>query len=211
MILKLHKRNMTRLWQAGHLSSRHKYIKDFVVMTSFRNPFEHMFQGLAYWLAYKSETVKYQITEAEAVGEAFAILNNRLPAGYKVKKEFPYGNISKSFGHLRADLAIVNSQNECECLIEFKLADSTNCGYKADVNKISKVRKNYPDIDCYVVIVYRSSCQLAVPRNLVDENGKSIKKTILINSSKVRVRRVCNAIGSKTADKMKKVVWLEVL
>lgn len=176
----------------------------------FRNPFEHMLQGLAYWLAYKSETVKYQITEAEAVGEAIAILNSRLPAGYKVKKEFPYGNISKSIGNLRADLAIVSLQNECECLIEFKLADSTNGGYKADVNKMSKVRTVSSDIDCYVVIVYRNSCQLAVPRNLVDENGKSIKKIIPINSSNVRVRRVCNAIGSKTANRMKKVVWLEV-
>ncbi len=83
--------------------------------TSFRVPLEHMLQGLAYWLAYNSETAKYSITELEIVGEAFKILDGRLPAGYKVQRGYSYGNISKSFGGRCADLAIINPQNKCEC------------------------------------------------------------------------------------------------
>lgn len=179
--------------------------------TSFRVPLEHMLQGLAYWLAYKSETAKYSITELETVGEAFNILDGRLPAGYKVKREYSYGNISKSFGGRRADLAIINPQNKCECLIEFKLADSTNGGYIADVKKITKVKKKDPDIECYVVILYRKSCRLSLPKKLVDSEGKAKRMVIRLGSSSVRVKRVCNAICSKKAKKMKKVICLDVL
>lgn len=171
-----------------------------------------MLQGLAYWLAYKSETVKYKITEHEAVGEAVQIFQSRLPLGYKIIREYPYRNLSIKYSvHQHADLAIVNPNDECECLIEFKLADSTNGGLKSDVVKMSPVKNDCPNVDCYVVIVYRQSCSVKVPKDLVDNDGKANKKPIPIGSTSVKVRRVCNAISSKTAGTMKKVVCVELL
>ena len=177
-----------------------------------RNPFERMLQGLAYWLAYKGETYKCEIFEADAVTEAIQILLFQLPSGYKVVREFPYVSISKSFGGKRADLAILNANNECECLIEFKLADATNERYEGDVIKMGGVKACNPNLDCYVIILYRKSCKIDVPKKLVDNNGKAMKKEITVNSSqRIRVRRVCNAIRSQTATNMKKVICIEVL
>ena len=177
-----------------------------------RTPLEHMLQGLAYWLAYKSETVKYKITEHEAVGEAIQILQSRLPLGYKIVREYPYRNLSTKYSvHQHTDLAIVNSNDECECLIEFKLANSTNGRLKSDVVKMSSIKKDCPDVDCYVVVVYRQSCSAKVPKGLVDNDGKANKKPISIGSTSVKVRRVCNAVSSKTAETMKKVICVELV
>ena len=177
-----------------------------------RSPLEHMLQGLAYWLAYKRETVKYLITEHEAVGEAIQILESQLASGYKIVKEFPYCKVCSKYSvHQHADVAIINPQGECDCIIEFKIAGSTNGGYKADIKKMANVKKDCPDIDCYVVILYSQSCNIDVPKNLVDGNGKAIKKPIPMNSTKIRVRRVCNAVCSKNAKKMKKTICIELL
>lgn len=179
-------------------------------MKSFvRNSFEHMLQGLAYWLAYKGETYKCTIVEADAITEAVQILSSQLPSGYKVVKEFSYGNISKSYGGKRADLAILNADKECECLVEFKLADAKNGGYVSDVKKMSIVKKGNLNIDCYVIILYRKSCKIDVPKKLVDDKGKAKRK--VNNMPNLTVRRVCNAIRSQTAKNMKKVICLEVL
>lgn len=174
-----------------------------------RTPFEHTLQGLAYWLAYKSETLKCLITEAEVVGEIVNILQGRLPTEYKIVREYPYSNIRTNvFGRQRADLAIINSNGGCECLIEIKLADSTNERYKGDIDKLSNIKKNYPDIDCNVFIIYRKSCSINVPQGLV-KNGKAMRK--VDGMPNIKVRRVCNAISSKSAKKMKKAIWLEVV
>ena len=177
-----------------------------------RSPFEHMLQGLAYWLAYKRETVKYLITEHEAVGEAIQILESQLAPSYKIVKEFQYSKVCNKYSvHQRADVAVLNSQGGCECLIEFKIAGSTNGGYKADIKKMINVKKECPDIDCYIIILYSQSCNIGVPKELVDDNGKAIKKPIPMNSTKIRVRRVCNAVCSKNAKKMKKTICIELL
>ena len=177
-----------------------------------KSPLEHMLQGLAYWLAYKRETVKYLITEHEAVGEAIQILQSQLAPDYKIVKEFPYGKVCDKYSvHQHADVAVLNSQGGCECLIEFKIAGSTNGGYKSDIKKMVNVKKDCSDIDCYVVILYSQSCTAGVPRGLVDNNGKAIKNPDPIDSTKIRVRRVCNAVSSKNATKMKKTVCIELL
>lgn len=177
-----------------------------------RSPLEHMLQGLAYWLAYKRETVKYLITEHEAVGEAIQILDSHNTSGYKVIKEFPYSKVCSKYSvHQHADVAIINPQGECECLIEFKIAGSTNGGYKSDIKKMANVKKECPDIDCYVVILYSQSCSVGAPQKLVDNEGKAIKKPIPMGSNKIRVRRVCNAVCSKNATKMKKTICIELL
>ena len=177
-----------------------------------RSPFEHMLQGLAYWLAYKRETVKYLITEHEAVGEAIQILQSQLVSGYKIKREFSYNKVCGKYSvHQHADVAILNSQGECDCLIEFKIAGSTNGGYRSDIKKMINVKNECPDIDCYVVILYCQSCSVGVPQKLVDSKGKAIKNPAPIYSTKIRVRRVCNAVCSKNAKKMKKTICIELL
>ncbi len=177
--------------------------------TFLRNPFERMLQGLAYWLAYKDETYKCAIIEADAVSEAIQILQSQLPSGYKVVREFPYGNISKSFGGKHADLAILNANKDCECMIEFKLADATNGGYSSDVKKMSSLKTSNPNIDCYVIILYRKSCKIDMPKKFVNSYGKA--KRVVDNIPNLTVRRVCNAVRSMTAKNMKKVICLELV
>lgn len=55
----------------------------------FKSPFEHMLQGLAYWLTYKSETYKCQIIEADVIMEAVQILQSYLPHQYKLVRNTP--------------------------------------------------------------------------------------------------------------------------
>jgi len=176
-----------------------------------KDSFERMLQGLTYWLAYKDTTYKCSIIEADAVMEACQILQGQLPRGFKVEREFSYSNISSTFVNKRADLAILDDQNHCLAIIEFKLADSTNGGYTKDVGKLSVIKSLYRNIDCYVVILYRKSCNIDVPGKLVRKDGKATRKDIRIGGDTIRVRRVFNAISSKTAKKMKRVIWLEVL
>lgn len=180
----------------------------------FKPPFEHMLQGLAYWLAYKEEIAVCKITEGEVVSEAAQILKLHLPSDYKVEKEVLYRKVASC--NKRADLGILNSTGDYECLIEFKLAKSTNGGFKVDVEKLDVIKKNNPDVECFVIIVYNNWCTQSVPRGMVNEKGQSSKRSIPISlknkqSRNIRVRRICNAICSKNAKKMKKVVCLELV
>lgn len=169
-----------------------------------------MLQGLAYWLTYKSETYKCQIIEADVIMEAVQILQSYLPHQYKLVREYPYKNLQISTGQ-RADLAILNVNGNCECLIEFKLADSTNGGYKNDIKKMSQVKAIQNIIDCYSVIVFRKSYIVSEPTNLVRYNGKAKRGLLNESSQKYKVKRVCNSLSSTTATKMKKVICLELI
>ena len=170
-----------------------------------------MLQGLAYWLTYKREIYKCQIIEADVVMEAVQILQAHLPHNYKLIREYPYLGISQGIGRKFADLAIVNSNGECECLIEFKLADATNGGYKDDIKKLSQVKAIHNNIDCYSIIVFRKSCNVDEPTNLVSPNGKARKSLLSEGSQNYKVKRVCNSVSSINAKKMKKVICLELL
>lgn len=186
-------------------------------MKSFlKQPFECMLKGLAYWLAYKAETSVSFPSEAETVAEASQILISHLQSGFKIKLGTPYDSIYCSCGKKYADLTIWNSGGTCECIIEFKLADATNGGYKADVKKMHCIKSNCTNIDCYVVILYRKSCSQNIPKQLVNKDGQACRKKISIpvntkTSQIIKTRRVCNAIGSKNAKKMKKVVCIELV
>lgn len=170
-----------------------------------------MLQGLAFWMAYKSEISTIELTEAEVVGEAVQILLARF-SNYIVKKEVEYSSLDTSLSKQYADLGIYSREDRtCKCIIEFKLGDNTNGGYKKDIQKISAIKKVRPDIICLVVIASRKSCSAQVPKMLVNRQGKSKRGIITISNESIRVRRVCNAMRSPTAKKMKKVVCLEIL
>lgn len=173
---------------------------------------ERTLQGLAYWMAYKYEKNVINLKEADIVSTAAELLNARL-SNYCIKSEFHYSTLNDSLSNQQADLAIFSrKENECECLIEFKLGSNTNGGYKQDVQKLEKVKKLVPDINCLVIIAYSKSCTLKVPKRLVTTEGKA-KRGIIKNVKgvDVKVRRVCNALASKSANKMKKVICLEVI
>ena len=175
-----------------------------------RSPLEHMLQGLAYWLAYRDVVYKKTVIEAIAVDETFQILQTHLPVGYKVVSEYPYKLIDKSFGNKHADLAIINTAGICECLIEFKLADNTNGGYAKDVTKLHPIKTSFSNVDCYVVILFRKSCLINQPKELVMPNGKA-KRKVQVNNSMIAVRRVYTALRSQTAKRMKRVICIELL
>ena len=176
-----------------------------------RTPIERMLQGLAYWLSYRDVVCRNKVLEHVAVDEAFQILQSYMPSGYKVKPEYGYINIDASFSNIRADLAVINNQNKCECLIEFKLSENTAGGYKKDVDKLRPVKEKYPDIDCYVVVLYRKSCRLGEPKELVLPNGKARRKKWVLNNAMITVRRVYTSLRSQVATKMKRVICIELV
>lgn len=179
-----------------------------------KKPIERMVQGLAHWVAYKWETSAVKFVEAEAVGEAANMLINRIPFSVVIKREVDYRIICPSIKkNQRADLGLF-FKNQCKCLLEFKLNENTNGGYEADIEKLMQVKALHPDIDCFVILIYRYSCSRAEPYFLC--NGKASKSDIVNTTKKglkykIRVRKVGNAISSLSRDKMKKVVCIEIL
>ena len=176
-----------------------------------RNPIERMLQGLVYWLAYRDVVSKNRVVEAVAVDKAFQILQMNIPSGYKIVREYPYKIIDSSFGNKHSDLAIVNENNECECLIEFKLADAKNGGYTKDVEILQPVKGVLGDIDCFVIVLYRKSCYIDEPTYLVMPNGKARKRILVVNKARITVRRVFTALRSQIATKMKRVICIELV
>ncbi len=173
---------------------------------------ERTLQGLAYWMAYKHEKNIINLKEADIVSTAAELLNVRL-SNYYIKSEVDYSSLNDSLPKQQADLALFSrNENKCNCIIEFKLGSNTNGGYKQDVQKLEKVKKLVPDINCLVIIAYSKSCTLKVPKILVTPEGKA-KRGIIKNvkGANIKVRRVCNALASKSSNKMKKVICLEVI
>lgn len=175
-----------------------------------------MTQGLAYWMAYRSEISSTKIIEADAVLVATDMLRTLLPKHFSIEREITQIPSSPFIGRQRIDLAIKDkSSNQYQCLIEFKLADATNGGYKKDVKKLNIIKQSNPNIDCLIVILYRNLCVFSKPQELVGPDGKANRKTkeITIDNKHmpIRVRRVCNSFSSKTNTKSRKAICIEVL
>jgi hypothetical protein len=166
---------------------------------------------MAYWIAYSCEANAVRFTEAEAVAEIAKILRDKFPFQTQIKREVDYRSINSVIKqNQRADLGIF-IDGKCKCLIEVKLNENTNGGFKKDIKKLSQIKHYNPDIYCFVILLYRSSCYINEPKFFVSEDGKALKRTIEIDQGKIRVRRVSNALCSPTAKKMKKVVCFEIL
>ena len=177
-----------------------------------------MLQGLAYWLAYKREIQEYHVIESDAVAEAYHILSTKLKNGFKVRREVPFREICSSISdsQQRADIAIMDTNKNYICAIEFKLSGSANGGYIKDIQKLSIIKSRLSRIDCYSIILYRDSCDLTDSQDLITKKGYAKRKIdpVFVNSSlsqKIVVRRICKAISSVNAKKMKKVVCLELV
>lgn len=178
------------------------------------SPINHMVRGIAHWMAYRREISNIKIIESDAVSVAVDILRSLLPKDLSVEREITRASSSFSIGNQRIDLGIKDKiNNNYLCLIEFKLADSTNGGYKKDVEKLNAIKQNYPNIDCLIVILYRKSVAFTEPQELVGQNGKANKKTIMVGNNQlpIRVRRVCNSFSSTTNTKSQKAICIEVL
>ena len=132
-----------------------------------RNALERTMQGLAYWIAYKKELIGLDLIEADVVGEAEHLLLTRL-SNYYIRREVDYSTLNSSLRKQYADIGIFSRKDDkCICIIEFKLGNNANGGYKHDVQKIKKVKESEPNITCLVVIAYENSCTLNVPKELV--------------------------------------------
>lgn len=175
-----------------------------------RRPLDHMLQGLAYWMAFSGEKNSLKIVESDVVSTAIDLLNILLPKDYYVVREVTRCELNILVGQQRVDLGIKHN-GSIVCLIEFKLADATNGGYKKDVVKLEKIKRKDENIDCLVVILYRKSCKVNSPKELVEEDGKAIRRKITVKDIPVRVRRVCNSFSSKTNDNSKKTICLEII
>ncbi len=177
----------------------------------------HMVQGLAYWMAYRGEISNIKIIEADAVLTATDMLRALLPNDLSVEREITRTSSSLSIGRQRIDLGIKDkSSDQYLCLVEFKLADATNGGYKKDVKKLSIIKQSYPDIDCIIVNLYRNRCEFNKPQELVGSDGKANRKTKAIKIGDkqipIRVRRVCNSFPSTSKKtKSRKTICIEVL
>ena len=178
-----------------------------------RSAINHMVVGVAHWMAYRDETSIIKPIEADAIFMAGDILQARLPSDYTIKREITKTSLS-IVGKYRIDLAIISKKaNNYECLIEFKLADATNEGYKGNVNKLREIKQKDTNIECLVVILYRNACPCDKPDELVDSQGLARGGVVEIGKKKypVRVRRVCNSFTSSKPPKSKKAICIEVL
>ena len=180
-----------------------------------KKPIESMVQGMAYWIAYSCETKAVKFVEAEAVGEMANMLKNKLSMSAVIKREVDYRSIDSSIkGNKRADLGIF-WDDKCQCLLEVKLSENTNGGYISDIKKLAQIKRACPDIDCYVILLYRKSCTIDKPVDFVSKEGRALHRNINIPLSAtvsipIRIRRVAKAIASTTVNKMKKVVCIEI-
>lgn len=177
------------------------------------NSIGHMVQGLAHWMAFRHEMSNIPIIEADAVLVATDILRAVLPGHYVVDREITHKMLSCISGNKRVDVGIFSKEDkQYKCLIEFKLNDATNGGYKEDVNKLYAIKKTNNDIDCLVVILYRKSCDFNSPKEFLSSNGHATKRSIMLSNGQIQVvvRRVCNSFPSTTAIKSKKSICLEV-
>lgn len=177
---------------------------------------EHMTQGLAHWMAYRSEVSSIKLIEADAVLVATDMLRALLPRDCIIEREITQTMSSLSIGRQRIDLGIKDKiSNKYLCLVEFKLADATNGGYKSDVKKLSMIKQSYHDIDCLIIILHRNLCEFNKPQELVAQDGKANRKTkaIMVGNKNIpiRVRRVCNSFSSTTNNKSRKTICIEVL
>ena len=175
-----------------------------------RNPISKMLQGLSHWMAYRSEVSNIQVVESDIVLIASDMLRASLPGGYIVVREVTKQSLPCIKGRRRIDLGIKQGANY-KCLIEFKLADSTNAGYQGDVRKLNVIKQQMHDIDCLVVILYRKSTDYLSPKKLIGKGGQATRKTILISGVNCKVRRVCNSFTSKNNSRSKKSICLEVM
>ena len=185
-------------------------MKSFLIKT-----IDELVRGMAYWIAYTCAVNRIKFTEAEAVGEMIKILQTKMPVTVKIEREVYYKSVCPTIkGNKRADLGIF-IDGDCKCLIEVKLSENSNGGFKEDIKKLSQVKQANCDIDCYVILLYRNSCSIDEPKTFVAVDGKALKRTLDVKignvNSKIRVRRTSNAMCSPTASKMKKVVCFEIL
>ena len=178
-----------------------------------KSAIRHMLQGLAHWMAYRSEMSNIQLIEADAILVASDILRAQLSNDYIVEREVTKKSLPIIKERQRIDLGIKSRQdNTYKCLIEFKLADATNRGYTQDVEKLSTIKRINNDIDCLVVILYRKSYVFSKPKEFVNKEGTAKRGGIKIgNQNVVKVRHVSSSYASKKAQKSKKAICLEVL
>ena len=169
-----------------------------------------MLQGLAHWMAYRNEMSNIKVIESDVVFVATDLLRTLLPKDYTVNREIGKKSLRFLKGKQRIDLGI-KLDDTFQCLIEFKLADATNGGYKKDVKKMKQIKQFDNNIDCLVIILYRKSCDYHSPRVFVGENGQATRKKIIVEGTPVKVRRVCNSFTSKNNNMSKKTICLEIL
>lgn len=174
----------------------------------FKNPINHMLQGLAYWMSYRKEMSSIDVIEADLVLVATDLLRASLSTDYSVRREITRKSFSSLNNRQRVDLGIYSkADEEYRCLIEFKLADATNGGYNNDVIKLKELKDKAKNIDCLVVILYRKPCNFSSPKELVNAQGKAQRKL----NNNIIVRRVCHSYSSRTSNKSLKAICVEVL
>lgn len=180
-----------------------------------RTPIRHMLQGLAHWMAYRSELSNIQLIEADTILLATDILRANLSKDFVVEREISHKSLHIIDGKRRIDLGIKTRNNDSYiCLIEFKLADATNKGYIEDVEKLNDIKSLNKDIDCLVVIIYRKSCSFDKLGEFINvSNGTAKRKKCEIPSKGIyiKVRGVYNSFTSKNRNVSKKTICLEII
>lgn len=178
-----------------------------------KSPIRNMLQGLAHWTAYRNSMSNIQLIEADAVFVATDILRANLPNDYYVEREVTKKSLPILKGKNRIDMGIKSRiDGSYKCLIEFKLADATNKGYKGDVEKLSQIKQQNENIDCLVVILYRKPCSYSEPKEFIAKSGIASRKMIEVGNNKilVNVRCICNSFTSTTNSRSIKTVCIEL-
>lgn len=175
----------------------------FATQPNVYHSIERMLQGLAFWMGYKIECyAKHSPVEAVVVDAAVGLLNAHLNhCQYAVCCEYNYRKIVGGKANARADVTIVDTNNNPVCVIEFKLSTNSNGGLKSDISKLRSFRGAFPRI-----IIFLSR-----------KDNKMVSWLLHASKAKqsndgIRIRRsVCAYKSAKTSKNIIRAFCIEVL
>ncbi len=154
-------------------------------------------QGVTFWLGYKSSFFSnHHVNEGAIVSEFALILQTRLPHGFVVSLETPYGEKSL-LSNRRADLVVfrktLGRQKKSLAIIEIKttIIGRSDRGWKSDIGKLSL----FANTPLKILILFT---QGRTPRGLLTENGTAKRQSQVAAELGFKVKRVLRAAKTKS-------------
>ena len=175
----------------------------FAAHNNVYHSIERMLQGLAFWMGYKIECyAKHSPVEAVVVDAAVGLLNAHLNhCQYAVCCEYNYRKIVGGKTSARADITIVDTNNNPVCVIEFKLSTNSNGGLKSDISKLRSFRGAFPRIIIFLSRKDNKMVSWLLHASKAEQSNDGI-----------RIRRsVCAYKSAKTSKNIIRAFCIEVL
>jgi len=157
--------------------------------------------------------------EGAAVDVAVSILNAHLDhRSYVVKMEYPYSKLGLFGSKERADIVVLSKRGDGlfpECVVEFKMAQSTNEGVWGDINKLSSIQ---PPVNRFAILLAKGKPSIVSDfvDNIGEDNKKEHAKRKIVsprntNNIQVKVILAKKALESKTSKSPYRAICIELI